>query len=237
MPTIPQLPAATQVNSSDLFVVDQVSVTKKATGSLVLAFMNSNIQITESQVTNLTTDLASKLAIAANLSDVASKSTSRINLGLPTLTNGQLWIGETGVDPLAANLTAGTNIAIVNSAGTITISASGVGGFVWSEITGTSQAMSANNGYIANNAAPVVFTLPTTSNVGDELAVVGKGAGLWKITQAAGQIIHFGNSPTTLGATGSLTSTNQFDSIYFVCTVANTTWTVLGGAQGNITVA
>lgn len=39
------------------------------------------------------------------------------------LTNGQLAIGSTGVDPVAATLTAGTNVTITNGAGIITISA------------------------------------------------------------------------------------------------------------------
>lgn len=232
MPTIPQLPAATQVNSSDLFVVDQVSVTKKATASLVQSFVEANITITESQVTGLTADLASKLAKASNLSDVASASLSRINLGLPALTNGQLWIGQTSSAPAAANLTAGTNISITNSAGGITIAATGSGGFSWTEVTGTTQTMASNNGYIANNGALVVLTLPAASNVGDEMAVVGKGAGGWKVSAGGGQDIRVGSSD----ATSYIASSNQYDSIYLVCTVANTTWTSLGGPQGNITI-
>ena len=38
-------------------------------------------------------------------------------------TNGQLLIGSTGVDPVLATLTAGTNVSITNAAGTITINA------------------------------------------------------------------------------------------------------------------
>jgi len=42
---------------------------------------------------------------------------------LAALTNGQLYIGSTGVDPVPATLTAGSNITITPGAGTITIAA------------------------------------------------------------------------------------------------------------------
>ncbi len=155
---------------------------------------------------------------------------------LGPLTNGQLLIGNTGNNPSPATLTAGTNISIVNAAGSITISATGAGGFGWTEVTGTSQNMASNNGYIANNGALVSLALPTVSVVGDQLAIIGKGAGLFSITQGASQQIHVGSSASTLGAGGSVSSTNQFDSIYLVCTVANTIWTVLSGVQGNFTI-
>jgi len=152
------------------------------------------------------------------------------------LTNGQLLIGHTGTAPAATTLTAGTNISISNGAGTITISATGPGGFSWNEITGTSQTMTVNNGYIANNGGLVTLTLPSSSAVGDELAILGKGAGGWAIAQGSGQQIHVGSSATTAGAGGSLASTNQYDSIYLICTVANTTWTCEGAPQGIITI-
>jgi len=95
--------------------------------------------------------------------------------------------------------------------------------------------MAVNNGYIANNAALVTLTLPSTAALGSEIEVVGKGAGGWKIAQGASQLINFGNISTTTGATGYLQSTLTYDAIRIVCTVANTTWTVLS-VQGNITV-
>lgn len=50
----------------------------------VTAASSTSIAIPESAVTNLTTDLAAKLAAASNLSDLASASTARTNLGLGT---------------------------------------------------------------------------------------------------------------------------------------------------------
>lgn len=151
------------------------------------------------------------------------------------LTNGQLAIGNTGNDPSASTLTAGTGISITNGAGSITINSTG-SGFTWTDVTGTSQAMSVNNGYTANNAGQVTLTLPSTSAYGSVLAVVGKGSGGWKIAQNASQLIHFGSgSPTTTGTGGSLASTNQYDVVYLLCTVANLEFTVTTSI-GNITV-
>lgn len=155
---------------------------------------------------------------------------------LGPLTNGQLLIGSTGLDPVPATLTAGTNVSIVNAAGTITISSTGLAGFSWSVVTGLTQAMLPNNGYIANNAGLITLTLPVTSAVGDEIDIIGKGAGGWMIAQNAAQSIVLGNQTTTVGVPGSLASTNAKDSFYMICTVANTEWTVGSGPQGNITV-
>jgi hypothetical protein len=153
---------------------------------------------------------------------------------LGPLTNGQVLIGSSGLDPVPANLSAGPGISIANAAGTITISgtASGIG---WTDVTGVSQAMVADNGYTANNGSLVTFTLPATAAYGTGLAVIGKGAGGWKINVGSGQNIQVGSLSTTV-STGSVASTNQFDVINLVCTTANTTWTVLGGVQGNLTI-
>lgn len=107
--------------------------------------------------------------------------------------------------------------------------------FVWSEVTGTSANLVPMQGFIPNNGSLVTLTLPTSSTVGSTIEVVGKGSGGWRIAQNAGQSINFGNQTTTVGAGGRLDSTNQFDSIRLVCTVTDTTWTILG-SQGNITV-
>lgn len=152
------------------------------------------------------------------------------------LTNGQMLIGSTGNDPVAAVITGGVGIDVVTGAGTLTLNATGPASFLWVEVTGVSEAMVTNTGYIANNAGLVTLTLPATSAVGDLLEVVGKGAGGWAIAQNAGQMIHFGSVSTTTGAGGSLSSTNRRDAIYLVCTTADTEWTVGCGAQGNITV-
>ena len=56
---------------------------------------------------------------------VISNTNSTGPLDSLTLANGQVVIGSTGATPVAANLTAGTNIAITNGAGSISIAVSG----------------------------------------------------------------------------------------------------------------
>lgn len=151
------------------------------------------------------------------------------------LTNGQLAIGNTGNDPSAATLTAGTGVSIVNASGSITVSAVG-GGLTWTVVTGTSQAAAVNNGYIANNAGLVTVTLPAVSAVGDTVAVTGiNNATGWKVAQNAGNQIFFGNTNTTAGTGGSLASTATRDTVYLVCMTASATWNVVNSI-GNITV-
>lgn len=150
------------------------------------------------------------------------------------LTDGQLHIGSTGNDPSAATLTAGTGITITNGSGSITIASTGA--MTWTVVSGTTQTLAASNGYFSNNAGVVTFTLPVSASVGDVFRVAGLGAGGWAIAQNASQLIHLGSSVTTTGTGGSLASTNAFDAIEFVCAVANTTFVVVNGPQGNITV-
>lgn len=153
---------------------------------------------------------------------------------LGVATNGQLPIGSTGADPVLATITAGVGISVTNGAGSITIAGTG-GSLAWTDVTGTTQAMAVNNGYTANNAGLVTLTLPSTAAYGSLLAVVGKGAGGWKIAQNASQLIHFGQSTTTTGTGGSLASTLQYDVVYVICTVANLEFTVVQSI-GNLTV-
>ena len=154
---------------------------------------------------------------------------------LGPLTNGQLLIGNTGADPTAATLSAGTGISITNGTGSITINAS-AGGINWNEVTGTSASASINNGYLTNNAGLVTVTLPVTAAQFTVIAVAGLGAGGWLIAQNSGQSIIFGaGGATTAGAGGSLASTNRYDTVYLLCVVANTTWLALN-AIGNLTI-
>jgi hypothetical protein len=105
----------------------------------------------------------------------------------------------------------------------------------WSTVSGTTQSAAPNRGYLANNAARVDITLPAAAAVGDVIRVTGAGAGGWKISQLAGQQIHFGNVSTIVGTGGSLQSTAVRDSVKLSCIVANTTWNVVASV-GSITV-
>lgn len=111
----------------------------------------------------------------------------------------------------------------------------GGGGMSWSNVTGTTQSMAVNNGYVANNASLVTFTLPSTATEGAIVAVAGSGAGGWKIAQNASGIIHFGDVASLTGTGGSIQSSNRYDCVELVCIVANNEW-VVRSSQGNITV-
>lgn len=152
------------------------------------------------------------------------------------LTNGELLIGSTGADPVGATITAGSGISVTNGAGTITIANTGPAAFTWSTVTSSTQAITANNGYVSNDGATLVtFTLPSvlSTNLGDTFIIVGLGSGGWKLVQNASQSIQFGSVSTTAGVTGYLASSNQFDNVKIVSTGTDT-WAVLE-AVGNIT--
>lgn len=150
----------------------------------------------------------------------------------------QTLTGNTGgaITPIAnnINIVGGLGCTVAGSAGQLQINVTGAG-VGWNEVTGTSDTMIGNNGYIANNGALVTLTLPATCALGAEIKVVGKGAGGWLIAQNAGQKIYFGNTSTTLGVGGSLASTLRRDSINLVCITADTEFQVID-VIGNITV-
>jgi len=150
------------------------------------------------------------------------------------LTNGQVLIGNTGNDPTAATLSAGTGLSIANAAGSITINAAG-GGLTWSVIT-ADQTAAVNHGYICNKAGLLTLTMPSTSSVGDVVAIINinTAAGAKFLSANPGQL-QMGTSVATAN-TGSLASTALGDVLFLVCTVANTTW-YAHSAQGNWTVA
>jgi hypothetical protein len=129
--------------------------------------------------------------------------------------------------------TTGTSGAATYSSGTLNIPQySGGSSITWTTISGTSQSGATASGYYANNAALVSITLPSSCTVGDPFIIDGQGAGGWKITQAAGQTIHFGTKSSTTGTAGYLSDYNgsvvdgQYDSVTLSCMVANTDWSV-----------
>jgi hypothetical protein len=99
----------------------------------------------------------------------------------------------------------------------------------WVEVTGTTQDMAVNTGYIANNAALVSLRLPLTSALGDVLSIAGKGVGGWRVTQQTSQQIHLGTQSTTVGTGGVLAAPNPFSAIELRCITADTIWEATGG--------
>lgn len=107
----------------------------------------------------------------------------------------------------------------------------------WAVVTNATQAATINSGYITNTPVGTlaVVTLPPTAAVGSILELVGVGAGGWRLAQAAGQQVFFGNVGNTAGTTGQLNSTHNRDSIRLVCITADTMWQVVSSV-GNIDV-
>lgn len=106
----------------------------------------------------------------------------------------------------------------------------------WNNVTGTSATMVAGQGYVANNAALVTLTLPSSSAIGDTFKIITKGAGFCRIAQNASQTIRYGGATTTSGVGGSLTSTvigdcleivSTADDEFYVTNSQGTAWTVV----------
>jgi hypothetical protein len=163
-----------------------------------------------------TTNLVGENYVTAKgdiLAATASNALSRVAVG----TNGQILTADSG----AAN---GVSWATPASMG-----------WSWLEVTGTSATLVAHQAVIANNAALVTLTLPAVAALGDEFWVVGKGAGLYRVQTASGDVINLGALSTA--ASGYVEATQRYDAIRLVCTVANSEFTVSVAPQGNFTVA
>lgn len=148
--------------------------------------------------------------------------------------NGQVLLGASSADPAFASLTS-TGGTIAFTTGTNSLNLDVVSsGIPWTDVTGGSASMAANNGYLADAAGLTTLTLPSTIAQFGVIKIAGYGAGGWTVAQGTGQIIHFGTATTTSGATGSLSSSNRYDCLELICVVANTTFLVTN-SQGNIT--
>jgi len=128
---------------------------------------------------------------------------------------------ETGATTAGYVLTA-------NGAGAApTFQANPVFDMTWSAEAGTTVAAVANYGYITQNVALTTLTLPAAAALGTTIAIIGEGAGMWTIAQRAGQSIRYVGMASTVGVGGSVSATNQYDTVYIVCRVADTTWSVV----------
>lgn len=245
-----QLPSVANAQLSDIICAVQGYVSPSSPGVSVQETLQQILNLVQSGI--ITTNAGNPNgSVAGTVNNLCWDSTDKLlyictTTGSTTtaiwtpvigqLTNGQLRIGSTGNPPAATTLTAGSNISITNGAGIITIAAIGAAGVVWTNVTGTSAGMVADNGYVANNSGLVTLTLPATAAFGTLIYVTGFGSGGWIIAQNAGQQINIGSSATTIGVTGSVASTNQFDSVALLCTVANTNFVALTGVQGILTI-
>lgn len=195
-------------------------VTTTATSLVTtLATVNGNVGTFAVQTVNA----KGLITAAANLTgDITSSS------GATTLATVNSNVGSF----TSANIT-------VNAKGLVTAAANGTAAFApmpTTVVSGSTQQAAVNNCYVSNNAGTCTITLPTTASVGDEIQIMGLGAGGWALAQNASQLVHFGNIVTTTGTGGSVASQNAFDSLRVKCVVANTTFNVIA-AQGNMTTA
>ena len=245
----------TDITGSPLSELSDTTITTIASGELLkwngTAWINNTLAEagisatghthTASDVTDFDTEVANNSAVALNTAKTTNATHTGEVTGSDALTldktaiSNQADVTMVATDILLFGDTSDTNNLKKGAVQDILDLVPASGGLTWNEETGTSATMSVANGYIANNAALVTLTLPTTASVGDIIRVTGKGAGGWKIAQNASEIIHFGVVDSTTGTGGSLASTETYDSVELVCVVANNEWVVISSV-GNITI-
>jgi hypothetical protein len=131
---------------------------------------------------------------------------------LPILGPNQVWMKDSGNDAIIA-------VDFANP--------SGGGGNIssWQIVTVPSQLAAVTEGFITDRAStPVQIILPAIFNIGDEVAILGLGAGGWSLVANTGQTIVFGSVSTSME--GSINSDIANANIFVRGLVANTTWTV-----------
>lgn len=92
-----------------------------------------------------------------------------------------------------------------------------------------------NHGYFCTGGGTLALLLPPVSALGDIIEITLDGSAGFSVTQGAGQSLRIGNLATTVGVGGSLSSTQQGDTIRMVCQVANLKWNVFS-SMGNPTI-
>lgn len=213
-----------------------------ATAGAILAGTATANQMLQSGASTTPAWSTATYPATTTINQLLYSSSANTVVGLATANSSILVTSAGGVPSLSTTVPNGviatTQAALDNSTKLATTAyvdaAVTASAMPWTTVTGTTQAVAINNGYVANNAGAVTLTLPGTAAVGSQVIVTGLGAGGWVIAQPAGVLIHIGNQVTTTGVTGSLASTNRYDTITLRCIVADTTWTVVG-SQGNIT--
>lgn len=174
-----------------------------------------------------------------------STALAAAQLAIESMGTGGLLVGDTTVDGDVTALTvsgaAVNDVLTVTDLSPVTLAwVAPTPSFTWNRITGTSQTLANNNGYVATNAGLTTFTIPTTANLGDTYKVYGDSASsFWKVESSTGnQQIRFGNQITT--PIGNITSTARGDCVEIVCINATTPgaeiFGVMPGAVGELTI-
>jgi len=143
------------------------------------------------------------------------------NTGGPVGPDGSFNINIIGVGGVTVTGNPGTNTLEISNSGSLT----------WNVIA-ASQAMIANEGYICAGGGAISLSLPATSVLGDIIEITLDGSTSFVITQGASQQIRLGSTQTTSGASGTITTTAQGNSLRLVCQTADLKWNVLS-SMGN----
>ena len=195
-------PVVTTSATTDIIPCIQGGINKTSTNAKMITLFNSNIQISESQVTNLATDLTARLTKADNLASVASASTSLSNLGglalaggtmtgnlilngdpitaLQAATKGYADSIASGLVPKASVLAAtiGSNLNATYNNGTL-----GVGATLTN--AGTQAAFSLDGQAGVLNGRYLIKDQSTQANNGIyTLTTIGDGSTNWVLTRA-----------------------------------------------------
>lgn len=97
--------------------------------------------------------------------------------------------------------------------------------YYWRGASLAQQVISDGTGYLCDNGAVTVLTLPLKAFVGDVIEVKGMNSGGWRIAQNASQYINLdGVTTTTPGTGGKLESVESRAAIKLVCTIQDTAW-------------
>jgi hypothetical protein len=130
------------------------------------------------------------------------------------------------------------NDTALNTTGNVGAHSITIPSFYWT-VTGSTAFTPANfTGYLLSGIAPVTVTLPVTPTVGYWFALVNVNGGIsFTLAQNANDQITWGSQQTTLGAGGSITSTNAGDTLNVVCYLVggNHLWSAFW-SQGNMVV-
>jgi hypothetical protein len=180
--------------------------------------INSSGDITVGNTSGASWGIGTKaVALTINIGNTSSSSTMTI---------------DSGTGAIAINKA----VTIGNTTGTTQINIScGSGGisYPFRNVSGDLN-LGAGSYTINNSASLLTMKLPSTASIGTILRLIGNGSSGWKITQFASQVINSTATSTTAGTGGSLSSGGRYDSVELVCTVANTTFTIVN-SKGTLT--
>ncbi len=133
-------------------------------------------------------------------------------LASQALTNGQVLIGSTGAQPVAATLTAGAGISVTNGAGTVTIAASGSPAANLSTKLANYTMVSTDDVLLVNAVAgPVTITLLASAT-----ATSGKSLKVKKIDSSANAVTVVRAGADTIDGDTSYIFTIQYQAAEFI---------------------